>query len=68
MPTARTIIIERFGDPNVMSLVTEELRRGAGEVQIGQTAIGFNLIDTYQRRGAYPLELPSRLSSRLQVG
>ena len=43
-------------------LVTEDIAPPApGEVQIRQTAIGLNLIDTYQRRGVYPLELPSRL-------
>jgi NADPH2:quinone reductase len=62
MPTARSIIVERFGGPEVMALRTEEIPPPAPrEVQIRQTAIGFNLIDTYQRRGAYPLALPSRL-------
>jgi len=62
MSAARTIVVERFGGPEVMSLRTGEIPPPApGEVQIRQTAIGFNLIDTYQRRGAYPLELPSRL-------
>ena len=43
-------------------MVTEDIARSApGEVQIRQTAIGLNPIDTYQRRGVYPLELPSRL-------
>ena len=62
MSAARTIVVERFGGPEVMSLRTGEIPPPApGEVQIRQTAIGFNLIDTYQRHGAYPLELPSRL-------
>jgi NADPH2:quinone reductase len=62
MPTTRSIIVERFGGPEVMTLGTEEIPPpGPGEVQIRQTAVGFNLIDTYQRRGAYPLALPSRL-------
>jgi NADPH2:quinone reductase len=33
----------------------------AGEVQLRQTAIGFNFIDVYQRRGIYPLPLPTGL-------
>ena len=33
----------------------------AGEVQLRQTAIGFNFIDIYQRRGFYPLPLPTGL-------
>ena len=62
MPKARHIVIEGFGGPEVMMLVTEDIAPPApGEVQIRQTAIGLNLIDTYQRRGVYPLELPSRL-------
>lgn len=62
MPNTRKIIIEKFGDPNVMSLVEEDVPPpGAGEVAIRQTAIGFNFIDIYQRRGTYPIELPSGL-------
>lgn len=62
MSTARKVIIQKFGGPDVMSIVTEEVPSPApGEVQIRQTAIGFNFIDTYQRSGAYPLELPSGL-------
>ncbi len=33
----------------------------AGEVQLRQTAIGFNFIDIYQRRGVYPIPLPTGL-------
>ena len=62
MAKARHIVIEGFGGPEVMMLVTEDIAPPApGEVQIRQTTIGLNLIDTYQRRGVYPLELPSRL-------
>jgi NADPH2:quinone reductase len=32
-----------------------------GEVQLRQTAIGFNFIDVYQRSGVYPLEMPTGL-------
>ena len=34
---------------------------GAGEARIRQTAVGLNYIDTYNRRGIYPLPLPSGL-------
>ena len=62
MARARHIVIEGIGGPEVMTLVTEDIAPPApGEVQIRQTAIGLNLIDTYQRRGVDPLELPSRL-------
>ena len=62
MSKTRKIILERFGGPEVMSLVTEDIASpAAGEVQVRQSAVGFNLIDTYQRRGAYPIPLPSGL-------
>ncbi|MET3695592.1 alcohol dehydrogenase catalytic domain-containing protein [Methylobacterium goesingense] len=32
-----------------------------GEVRVRQTAIGFNFIDIYQRKGIYPLPLPTGL-------
>ena len=60
MSSARRIVVEEFGGPEAMSLVTEDLADpGPGEVQVRQSAIGFNLIDTYQRRGAFPLPLPT---------
>lgn len=62
MTLSRRIILEAFGGPEVMSLVTETLPPPApDEVRLRQRAIGFNLIDTYQRRGAVPLALPSGL-------
>jgi NADPH2:quinone reductase len=62
MSSARRVLIETFGGPEVLSLVTEEIAApAAGEVQIAQTAIGFNFIDIYQRRGAGPLPLPTGL-------
>lgn len=62
MSSAHRIVISQFGGPEVMSLVSEEIPSPrAGEVTIRQTAIGFNFIDTYQRRGIYPISLPSGL-------
>jgi NADPH2:quinone reductase len=62
MPTARRIVVREFGGPEVLTLVTEELPEpAAGEARVRQTAIGFNFIDVYQRRGAYPLPLPTGL-------
>jgi NADPH:quinone reductase len=34
---------------------------GPGEVLVRHRAVGFNFIDTYHRRGIYPVELPSGL-------
>jgi NADPH2:quinone reductase len=62
MASARTVIIEQTGSPEVMRVQTAELSApNAKEVQIRQTAIGFNLIDVYQRKGVYPLPLPTGL-------
>lgn len=62
MVTARQVIIKEFGTADNMQLITVDLPTpGKGEVQIKQTAIGFNFIDIYQRRGVYPLSLPTGL-------
>lgn len=62
MKTARAVRLEEFGGPEKMSVKTIELPApGAGEVQLRQTAIGFNFIDVYQRKGVYPLPLPTGL-------
>ena len=62
MTVSRRIRLEAFGGPDVMSLVSGTLPPPQpGEVRLRQTAIGFNLIDTYQRRGSVPLALPSGL-------
>lgn len=60
MTEARAVAIEEFGPATVMKVKSFDLAApGAGEVQVRQTAIGFNYIDVYQRRGVYPLPLPS---------
>lgn len=62
MKTARQVIITEFGSPEKMQLVAAELSQpAAGEVQLRQTAIGLNFIDIYQRKGVYPLPLPTGL-------
>lgn len=62
MATARTIRIHEFGGPEKMKLETTDLPMPArGEVCVEQTAVGFNFIDVYQRRGTYPLPLPTGL-------
>lgn len=62
MTTARAVRIREFGAPDVMKLEEVELPApGPSEVRVRQTAIGFNFIDVYQRKGAYPLPLPSGL-------
>lgn len=52
----------RTGGPEVIEWAEVQLPPpGAGEVRLRQTAIGLNYIDTYHRRGIYPVELPSGL-------
>lgn len=54
--------ITRTGGPEVIGWVEEELPPpGPGEVSMVNEAIGLNFIDTYHRRGIYPVELPSGL-------
>jgi len=62
MKTVRKVIITEFGTPEKMKIVTTELPEpAAGEVQLRQTVVGFNFIDVYQRKGVYPLPLPTGL-------
>jgi len=62
MTKARVVRIERAGAPEVMRIAAVDLPApGSGEIQLRQTAIGFNFIDVYQRSGKYPIALPSGL-------
>lgn len=62
MTMSRAVRIREFGPPGVMRIEPVDLPDpGPGEARLRQTAIGFNFIDVYQRRGAYPLTLPSGL-------
>ena len=62
MKIARKVLIDEFGSPDNMKIVSVELSAPApGEVQLRQTAIGLNFIDIYQRKGVYPLPLPTGL-------
>jgi NADPH2:quinone reductase len=56
---ARAIVIRSTGGPQVLK--PENIEPGkpaAGQVQIKVLAAGVNFIDTYQRSGLYPVELP----------
>ncbi len=62
MTTARQVVLNAFGPADVMTVTTVELPPPAAlEVQLRQTAIGFNFIDVYQRKGIYPLPVPTGL-------
>ena len=60
MSTAKTVIIEAFGGPEVLKLADLPLGEpGPGQIRIRHHASGLNFIDVYQRSGVYALPLPS---------
>lgn len=59
---ARQAIITRTGGPEVIDWQSVNVPApAAGEVTLRQSAIGLNYIDTYFRRGIYPMDLPGGL-------
>ncbi|ODT69681.1 MAG: quinone oxidoreductase [Pelagibacterium sp. SCN 63-23] len=55
----RVVVVNAFGGPEALKVEDWMLGApGPGQVSIRQTAIGLNFIDTYQRSGLYPLNLP----------
>ena len=60
----RAIRIGEFGGPEVLQFREVDIGApGPGQVRIAHTAIGLNMIDTYYRKGLYPIGLPSGLGS-----
>jgi NADPH2:quinone reductase len=58
----RAIQIHRTGGPEVLELIElDPPTPGPGEILVKHAAIGLNFIDTYQRSGLYPLDLPTVL-------
>ncbi len=58
----RTAKIESHGGPEVISWIDVDLPPpGPDEVRMRHSAVGLNFIDTYHRRGTYPVPLPSGL-------
>lgn len=59
---SRAARITEHGGPEVIGWHDVDLAEPAtGEVRLRQTAVGLNFIDTYHRRGIYPVALPSGL-------
>jgi NADPH:quinone reductase len=57
-----TARISGNGAPEVIEWIDVDLPApGPGEVRMRNTAIGLNFIDTYHRRGIYPVALPTGL-------
>jgi NADPH:quinone reductase len=58
----RAARINEPGGPEVLEIAeVDDPEPGDGEVLVRVHAAGLNFIDTYQRSGAYPLELPATL-------
>ena len=58
----KAIQITELGGPEKLTLVDiDQPVPGAGEVLVKIEAAGLNFIDTYQRAGLYPIELPFTL-------
>ena len=56
----RAIVLRELGGPDKLVIEDVELRApAAGEVLVRHTGIGVNFIDTYFRRGLYPIKLPA---------
>ncbi len=56
---AKAVRFHRQGGPEVLQLDDVEVGEpGKGQVRIRHTAIGVNFVDTYQRSGLYPMQLP----------
>jgi NADPH:quinone reductase len=56
---AQSVIVTRWGGPEVMELRASEVPDpGPGEARIRQTAIGVNFIDVYCRRGSFTMVPP----------
>ncbi|MEU4668349.1 quinone oxidoreductase [Amycolatopsis sp. NPDC023774] len=57
MPSA--VQVRRTGGPEVLEVTEVEVGSpGAGELLVDVAAAGVNYIDTYQRQGIYPIDLP----------
>jgi NADPH2:quinone reductase len=58
----KAIRIHEHGGPEVLRWEDVELGApGPGQVRVKHNAVGLNFIDTYQRSGMYPLQLPTTL-------
>lgn len=60
--TARTVVIEGYGEPEVLKLEDCLVGTpGPGQVRIAHKACGLNYIDVYQRTGFYSMQMPTPL-------
>jgi NADPH:quinone reductase len=55
----KAVRFHKNGGPDVLQLEDVPVGEpGAGQVRVRHTAIGVNFVDTYQRSGLYPMQLP----------
>jgi NADPH2:quinone reductase len=55
----KAVRFHKTGGPEVLQLDDVEVAApGQGQVRVRHTAIGVNFVDTYQRSGLYPMQLP----------
>lgn len=59
---SKAVRIDRHGGPEELKIVEVEVGEpGPGEIRIRHKAVGLNFIDTYQRSGLYPFQMPLQL-------
>src|SRR3954454_20835291 len=57
---AKAIRFHKQGGPEVLQVDDVPVGDpGPGQIRIRHTAIGVNFVDTYQRSGLYPMQLPT---------
>src|SRR2546427_10774930 len=57
---AKAIRFHKQGGPEVLQIDDVPVGDpGPGQVRIRHTAIGVNFVDTYQRSGLYPMQVPA---------
>jgi NADPH:quinone reductase len=57
---AKAVRYHKQGGPEVLQVDDVQVSEpGAGQVRLRHTAIGVNFVDTYQRSGLYPMQLPA---------
>ena len=57
---AKAVRYHKQGGPEVLQVDDVQVAEpGAGQVRLRHTAIGVNFVDTYQRSGLYPMQLPA---------
>ncbi|KAJ7897228.1 NAD-P-binding protein [Mycena olivaceomarginata] len=67
IPTVRSAIgIHKTGDFDVLEIITLPLTVGGGDIVVKAEWLGVNFIDTYFRKGLYPLkEFPAAIGAEL---